>query len=418
MVVATEATKSTKAAAGSSNPLRVFKNRDYALYFGGQMISQTGTWMQQIALSWLTYKLTNSALLLAVVGMSTQLPSLLVMPYAGVMADRFNRHRIVFLTQVAAMLQAALLAYLTMTHQIQIWHLIVLGIMSGVIAAFDMPVRSAFVMNMVSKKEDLPAAIAMNSSLMNLTRLLGPAVAGFVVAALGEGVCFLINAASYIAVIAALMFIRGDFEPKGKPSAFGVIKQFTDGVKYVSQNVAIRSPILWLAIFGFGGFAYGMLLPVFVKQIGGNANTLGYLSSASAFGSVLGTAILAMRKSVEGMGKLIVGSAFLYGVALFAFGFARELWTAMALMAVLGAAMMLQIGCCNTLLQSVVEDDKRGRVMSLFTMAFMGTIPFGSLVAGFLTNIFGFQAMILCCAVYCVIVTIIFASRLPAIYKS
>jgi MFS family permease len=402
---------------GNTNPFRVFGNREYSLYFGGQLVSQVGTWMQQIALSWLTYKLTSSPLLLAVVGASSQLPSLLIMPFAGVLADRFNRHRIVVLTQVFAMCQAGMLAYLTLTHQIQIWYLIALGLMMGVVNAFDMPSRSAFVYGMIKRKEDLPAAIAMNASLMNLSRLLGPALAGFVVASLGEGMCFLLNATSYLAVIAALMFIHGDFEPKRQSTNNGVVRELIDGFQYALKTTPISATILLLALFGFGGMAYAMLLPVFVKEIGGDATTLGYLSSASALGSIVGTVILATRKSVLGMGRWIITSSFIYALALFAFGFSHNIWMALPILAVLGGAMMLQMGCCNTIVQSVVDEDKRGRVMSFFTMAFLGTIPLGSLVAGALAGHFGFHAMIFCCAGYCLIVTIILVTQMPRLRR-
>ena len=401
----------------SSNPFRVFSNRDYSLYFGGQLVSQVGTWMQQIALSWLTYKLTGSALMLAIVGVSGQLPALLVMPLAGVLSDRFNRHRIIVLTQVCAMAQASGLAFLTLSHRLQIWHLIALGIVMGVINAFDMPVRSAFVVSMVKRKQDLPAAIAMNSSLMNVSRLLGPAIAGFVVAALGEGMCFAINAASYVAVIVALLFIRGNFDPTPRTQRGSVLAELKDGLLYAARTTPIRAPILLLAIFGFGGMAYAMLLPVFVKSIAGNANTLGYLSSASAFGSVLGTAFLATRKSVIGLGRLALASSFIYAAALFVFGFANSLWFALPALSVLGAAMMLQMGCCNTILQSVVEEDKRGRVMSLFTMAFMATVPLGSLAGGAIASRFGFHAMVFACSGYCFLVALLFAHHMPRLRR-
>lgn len=403
--------------SADAGALSIFKNRDYALYFAGQLISQVGTWMQQIALSWLTYKLTNSALLLAVVGVSAQLPSLLVMPFAGVWADRVNRKRIVFFTQIAAMVEAGILAYLTLTHQAVIWHLIALGVMAGIINAIDMPVRSAFVVDLVNDKSKLPAAIAMNSSLMNVSRLLGPAIAGFVVTMVGEGMCFLFNALSYVAVISALMAIKGGARTTTRDNKGSVMEELKSGVKYALGTTPIRVPILLLATFGFGAMAYNMLMPVFVKQIGGDANTLGLLSSASAFGSVLGTALLATRKSVIGMGRLALNSCFVYAVCLGLFAFANNLWTAMLILPALGAAMMLQMGCCNTILQSVVDEDKRGRVMSLFTLAFMGTIPLGSLLAGAISSHFGFRTMILCCAAYCLTVASIFAMKMPRYKK-
>jgi MFS family permease len=400
-----------------SNPLRVLASRDYALYFGGQLVSQVGTWMQQIALSWLTYKLTNSPLMLAVVGVSSQLPALLVMPFAGVLSDRFNRHRILKFTQFAALLQAATLATLTLTHQLQVWHLVALGLAMGVITAFDMPVRSAFVTTLIEKREDLPAAIAMNSSLMNVSRLLGPAVAGFVVAALGEGACFAINAASYVAVLAALFLIRGDFSPVPRAQPGNVLEELKEGVRYAFGIVPIRAPILLLALFGFGGMAYATLLPVFVTDIGGNANTLGYLSSASAAGSILGTVVVATRPSVIGMGRLAIIACFVYACGLFVFGFAHSLATALPVLLVLGAAQMLQLGCCNTILQSVVEEEKRGRVMSLFTTAFMATVPLGALCAGSIATHFGFAAMVWCCAGWCALVALAFMQQMPRLRR-
>jgi MFS family permease len=397
--------------------LRVFKNRKYALYFSGQLVSQVGTWMQQIALSWLTYRLTGSAFILALVGVSSQLPSLLIMPFAGVLADRFNRHRILLLTQAGAMVQASVLAALTLSGHLQVWHLVALGLVMGVVNAFDLPVRSAFVIDLVERKEDLPAAVAMNSTLMNVSRLLGPAVAGFVVAALGEGMCFLINAASYIVVIGALLLIRGNFDPAPVATRPGVFSELKEGVAYAMRTTPIRASILLLAIFGFGGMAYAMLMPVFVKSIGGNANTLGYLSSASALGSVLGAAILATRKSVVGLGRLALLASFAYALALLGFGFAHSVWTAVPFLVVLGAALMLQMGSCNTILQSVVEDDKRGRVMSLFTLAFMASIPLGSLAGGAIASRLGFQAMIFTCAGYCLLVALVFAGQMPRLRR-
>lgn len=409
--------KAQQPSPTGRNPFRVFANRDYSLYFGGQLVSQVGTWMQQIALSWLTYRMTGSALMLALVGVSSQLPALVVMPLAGVVSDRFNRHRIIVLTQACAMLQAGVLAALTLSHRLQVWHLIALGIAMGVINAFDMPVRSAFVVGMVKRREDLPATIAMNSSLMNLSRLLGPAVAGFVVASLGEGICFAINAGSYIAVITALLLIRGNFAPAPNARRTGVFHELREGLQYAARTTPIRAPIMLLALFGFGGMAYAMLLPVFVKSIGGNANTLGYLSSASAAGSVLGTAYLATRKSVPGLGRLALIASFVYAGALFVFGFANSLWFALPVLVVLGAAMMLQMGSLNTILQSVVEEDKRGRVMSLFTMAFMATVPLGSLVAGAIATRFGFHVVLFACSAWCLLVVLAFTHQMPRLRR-
>ena len=377
----------------SANPFRVFASRNYSLYFGGQLVSQVGTWMQQIALSWLTYKMTNSAMMLALVAVSSQLPALVVMPFAGVLSDRFNRHRILLLTQLAALVQATVLAALALAGHLQVWHLVALGLLMGVITAFDMPVRSAFVSGLAARRDDLPAAIAMNSSLMNVSRLLGPALAGFVVAAFGEGICFAINAASYVAVLAALLSIRGNFAPPPRTQQRTVFAELAEGLRYAASVTPIRAPILLLALFGFGGMAYASLMPVFVTDIGGNANTLGYLSSAAALGSVFGTAVVATRKSVIGMGRIAIGACVVYGFGLLAFSFAGSLASALPVLVLLGGAQMLQLGCCNTILQTVVEEDKRGRVMSFYLIN-RATIPIGTLLVGGLAHYFGGPAAV------------------------
>ncbi|MBX9688332.1 MAG: MFS transporter [Candidatus Obscuribacterales bacterium] len=392
--------------------LRVFSNPRYCLYFAGQLISQSGTWMQMLASSWLAYKLTGNAFLLAAVGLSSQLPSLLTMPIAGVLVDRFDRHRVVLITQIFAMLQAAVLAALVLTNQLQIWHLIALGVWSGVISGFDMPSRSAFVVGLVENRADLPAAIAMNSTLMNATRMIGPALAGFVVSTMGEGFCFLLNALSYIAVILAMLAIRGDFSPSKQGS--GSIKaELMDGLQYVWNTVPLRALISLLAFFGLGGMAYALLLPVFVKQIGGDANTLGYLMSASAVGSLLGALLLARRRGVVGLGKWISWSSFGFAAGLIVFSLIASFWAAALVLAFMGFNMMVQLAAANTILQSLVHDDKRGRVMSLFSMAFMGTAPIGSLICGALSNRYGFNITILGCGIYCLLISIIWAIYLP-----
>lgn len=397
-----------------SSPFRIFSNRKYCLYFGGQLISQIGTWMQQVALGWFTYTLTGSAFLLAVVGASSQIPALIVMPFAGVFADRYDRHKMVIATQTLAMIQAGILAYVTLTHQAQVWHLVALGMFAGLITSFDMPTRTAFVYDLVERQEDLPSTIAMNSTLFNITRLIGPALAGFVVAALGTGMCFLINAISYIAVIVALFFIGGNFKPKREQTG-NVISQLKDGFGYVFRTTPVRALILYLAIFGMGGMSYALLLPVFVKNIGGNANTLGYLMSASAVGSLVGSFMLSARTSVIGLGRWIVISSFAFSLALIVFSFASNFWLAALVLAVIGLCMMIQMASINTILQTIIEDDKRGRVMSLFTMAFLGTAPIGSLLAGAIANHFGLQVTLFGCGIYCLIVAALFTSQLPRI---
>lgn len=408
------ATLAPVAENQSASPFRVFTSPKYCLYFGGQLISQSGTWMQMVALSWLAYRLTGSAFLLASVGLSSQLPSLLIMPFAGVIVDRFNRHKVVLFTQVAAMLQAGVLAYLALTHQVQIWHLIALGVWSGIATGFDMPSRSAFVVSLVESKEDLAPAIAMNSTLMNVTRLIGPALAGFIVSAFGEGVCFLINALSYIAVIGALLMIRGNFNPQPREKA-SVLLELKAGIQYVKETPPVRALLLMLAFFSLGGMAYTLLMPVFVKEIGGNANTLGYLMSASAVGSIMGTMLLARRKAILGLGRWIKYAAFGFSAGLLGFSFTHSFWPAAVSLVAMGFAMMILVAASNTVIQAIVDEDKRGRVMSLFSMAFMGTAPIGGLACGALANHIGFNNTILCCAIYALTVSLIWARQLPAL---
>ncbi|MDZ4833365.1 MAG: MFS transporter [Candidatus Melainabacteria bacterium] len=392
-------------------PFAIFANTNYSLYFSGQLVSLVGTWMQQVALAWYTYELTKSPFLLAVVGVSAQLPSLVVMPLAGVFADRVNRHKIIITTQILAMVQASLLTYLTLTHQVQVSHLVLLGLMAGLINSFDMPARSAFAINLVSK-EELTSAVAMNSSLMNITRLIGPALAGFIVGAWGAGICFALNAASYFAVIIALLMIRGDFTPKPKEKR-GVFDELKDGVKYTWKTSPIRAVLLLIATIGIGASGYMLLLPMFVKQIGGDANTLGYLMSASAAGSLVGTLTLASRKSVIGLGRWVVVSSILFSCALIGFSFIKSFWPAIFLITFIGATMMLMMAACSTILQSVVEEDKRGRVMALFAMSFMGAAPFGGMISGAVADHFGFQVTVLGCGIYCLIVALTFAYLTP-----
>lgn len=401
----------------NSGMFAIFRNRSYALYFGGQFVSLVGTWMQQVALAWFTYTLTNSPLMLAVVGASSQLPSLLVMPFAGVFADRLDRKKVIITTAVLSMIEASILAFLTLSHQIQVWHLIGLGLFAGVINAFDMPTRSAYVYDLVERPEDLPSAIAMNSTLMNITRLIGPALAGFVVAMLGTGMCFLINALSYIGVLWALLAIKS--ETKAKTSvAKSVMKELQEGFNYVRNSAPVRALIMHLGIFGIGGMAYAMLLPVYVKHIGGDSNTLGYLMSASAIGSLCGTLFLASRKSVLGLGRWIVASSFGYSLFLMVFAFTTSFWAALLVLPMIGACMMLQMASINTILQTIVDEDKRGRTMSLFTMAFMGAAPIGSLAAGAIADRIGLPYTLLGCGIYCFIVSCIFAAQMPRLREA
>lgn len=399
--------------SAGNNPLRVFSNRDYSLYFAGQLVSQAGTWMQMVALSWLTYEMTKSPALLTVVTASSQVPSLLIMPWAGVLADRLNRRLLLIITQVLFMLEAAILAALVISNTVQVWHLIALGILSGTIFAFDMPTRAAFVADLTKdRKEDIPAAVAMNSTLMNATRLIGPALAGLIVAKLGAGVCFLLNSLSYLPVILTMILIKTHSMPQKHSGSF--VNQLTEGFTYMWRTPALKIPLLLTASFGVGGMAYQTLLPVFVKQIGGDAGMLGLFMSISAGGSLLGSFLIATRKDVRSLAQWMMVCCFISGITLVVLGMANSFWFASATLAVIGLSMMVQLAGSMSLVQSVVEDNKRGRVMSMMTTAFMGTAPIGALIAGQIADRFGFSKTMMLCGAYCVAVAILFMRKLPA----
>ena len=382
---------------------RALGHRNYRLYFTGQSISLIGTWMQQMAISWLTYKITNSIFMLGLVGFLGQLPTLLLTPVAGVFADRYNRHRILVITQALEMIQAFILAVLIISGVVTLWQIIVLTIFLGAVVAFDAPVRHAFVVDMVGKKEDLSNAIALNSLAFNAARLIGPAIAGILVAIVGEGMCFFINGVSYIAVIFALLGMRiapRMLQKKNEP----IMRGFKEGISYTMGHPVIRSIIFITALVSLVGMSYVVLMPVFAKDIlKGNSSTLGYLMGASGFGALLGALYLASRKNVRGLDRVAFLTMNIFGIGLIAFSFSRVLWLSMAILVFAGFGMMAQMASNNTVLQTIVQDDKRGRVMSIFMAAFMGMVPFGSILAGTLASFFGAPRTLMVFGVFCII---------------
>lgn len=393
--------------------VRSLRHRNYRLFFGGQGISLVGTWMQQIALGWLVYRLTDSAFLLGLVGFSSQIPTFILASYAGVLADRFDKHRIIILTQTLAMIQAAILAVLTLTHSIQIWHIIFLSVFIGIVNAFDMPTRQAFVVDLVEDKIDLPNAIALNSSMFNTARLVGPMIAGVLISLLGEGLCFLINAISFIAVIVALLMmnIKNNVVSGEKKNVFN---ELLEGIKYSYTFKPIRVLLLLLALLNLTGSPFAVLMPVFAKDIlKGNANTLGFLFGAVGIGALIGAIYLASRRNVLGLGRWIAISSIIFALGLILFSFSQNLIFSLMLMLFTGFGMMVQMASTNTLLQTLVDNDKRGRVMSLYVMAFVGTAPLGSLIAGILASKFGAPFTIFSGAVVCFISAITFVFYLP-----
>jgi MFS family permease len=394
---------------------RALKHRNYQLFFSGQSISLIGTWMTRIATSWLVYKLTGSALLLGVVGFAGQIPSFILAPFAGVLVDRWNRHRLLVLTQVLAMIQSAALAALALSGLIKIWHVIALSIFQGVINAFDMPARQSFVVQMVEDREDLPNAIALNSSIVNAARLVGPSLGGVIIAAVGEGWCFMIDGISYLAVIASLLLMKlaPTIAQKVKSQA-NVLEQFREGWRYVKNSPPISKILLLLAFVSLVGMPYTVLMPVFANEIlHGGPNTLGILMAASGVGALSGAVFLAARKSVLGLGRLIPLMAGVFGAGLIAFSFSRVIWLSLILMVTTGLGFMIQMAVSNTLIQTIVEEDKRGRVMSFYTMAFMGTAPFGSLLAGSLADRIGAPYTLLLGGIGCIVGALWFARALP-----
>ena len=410
--------RNAKTIGALKNTFRSLKYRNYRLYFYGQSISLIGTWIQRITTPWLVYHLTNSAFLLGLVGFAGQIPTFLIAPFAGVFTDRWNRYHLLIVTQIAAMIQAFLLAFLYLNGSIEVWHIVVLSVLLGIVNAFDVPVRQSFVIEMVEKKEDLGNAIALNSSMVNGARLFGPSIAGMLIAFTGEGVCFLLNGVSYLFVIASLLAMK--ISPrKVAPREKKVVHELKEGFKYTFGFAPIRYLILLLALVSLVGMPYTVLMPVFAKEIlHGGSHTFGFLMGASGMGALLGALFLASRRNVLGLDKVIPLAAATFGAGLIAFSFSRFFALSMALMVFVGLGMMLQMASTNTILQTIVDDDKRGRVMSFYTMAFMGTAPFGSFIAGSLATKIGAPNTLVVGGVACILGTLVFVRYLPRLRKA
>jgi len=408
-------------ARGAAFMVRALRHRNYRLFFGGQSVSLVGSWMTRIATSWLVYRLTGSAWLLGLVGFAGQIPSFLLAPFAGVLVDRWNRHRLLVATQVLAMLQSAALAALALTGVITVRHVLLLSLVQGVINAFDMPARQAFVVEMVESRADLGNAIALNSSMVNAARLLGPSIGGGVIAAVGEGWCFALDAVSYLAVIASLLLMR--LAPRAahpQPAVRArVLPELREGLAYAARSAPIRSILLLLAIVSLVGMPYTVLMPIFASQIlHGGPHTLGFLMAATGVGALGGAVYLASRETVLGLGRLISLMSALFGAGLIGFAYSRSLWLSLLLLLATGAGFMVQMAASNTVLQTLVEDDKRGRVMSFYTMAFMGTAPFGSLFAGGVAHRIGAPATLALGGAGCLLAAAWFARLLPELRRS
>ena len=362
--------------------MRAFKYRNYRLFFGGQGVSLIGTWMQRIALSWLVYRLTGSAMLLGIVGFCGQIPIFLLSPFAGVLADRLDRHRILLVTQTLFMVQAFTMAYLVLSGRVQVWHIIAISVFIGLVNAFDIPARQSFVIDMVTRKEDLGNAIALNSSMFNSARLIGPSVAGVVIGMTGEGICFLIDAVSYLAVLAALLAMD-PIARKARPAPEPALKRLKEGFGYTFGFAPIKFVILLLALTSLTGMPYTVLMPVFVKQgLGGGPGTLGFLMACSGAGALLAAVTLASRRNVSGLERRLPLAGITFGTGLILLSMSSVFHTAAVFIALASFGMITQMASSNTIIQTLVDDDKRGRVMAIYAMAFMGMAPFGSFLAG------------------------------------
>lgn len=400
------------AASRLSHTFRALKHRNYQLFFAGQLVSLCGTWMQSVAQSWLIYKMTDSAVLLGLVGFCGQIPVFLLAPFGGAIADRKNRHRILLVTQTMAMILAFVLATLTLTGRVQEWHIFALASLLGIVNAFDIPARQAFVSDMVGK-EDLINAIALNSSMFNGARIVGPAIAGLLVAAVGEAWCFLINAVSYIAVLAGLLMMNVEIKPR-PASEDSIFAGIVEGFKYVGTTVPIRSLMLLLGLISLMGMPYAVLMPIFAEKIlHGEADSLGLLMGASGIGALTGALMLASRKGLKGLGSWVALASAGFGVSLILFSFSRYFWLSALLLIPVGFSMMTQMASSNTLIQSLVPDNLRGRVMAVYSMMFMGMAPFGALLAGTLADRLGAPLTVALGGAVCILGSIGFALKLP-----
>lgn len=390
---------------------RSFRHRNYRLFFSGQFISLIGTWMQSVALSWLIYRLTGSSLSLGLMGFVSQFPVFLFSLPSGVLADRLNRHRILVGTQVASLLQASVLAALVMSGLVQIWHLYVLAALLGIINAVDIPARQAFVIEIVGK-EDLHNAIALNSSMFNAARVVGPSLAGILVALIGEGWCFTLNAVSFLAVIAGLLLMRLDRRPTPAARA-SVLAHILEGCRYAWSQPVVRAALLLLGVGSLVGVAYLTLMPVFAGDIlRGGPKTLGVLVASAGVGSMLGALALAARRGTAGLERIVLLSTYAFGVFQVAFAFSRDLTLSTVILLPLGFSMIVYMAGVNTLLQTLVPDELRGRIMALFSMMIIGMAPFGSLLAGGLAHLVGAPWTVALCGAASVAVAAVFGRHL------
>lgn len=398
-----------------SHTWRALRHRNFRLFFGGQTISLIGSWMTRIATAWLVYRLTGSALLLGTVSFMGQIPTFLLAPFAGVWVDRLDRRRVLVWTQSLSSVQSLALAALTLSGRITIPWILLLAAAQGMINAFDMPGRQAFMVQMVEDRSDLGNAIAINSSMVNMARLVGPALAGLVIAASSEGWCFLIDGISYLAVIASLLMMR-IHTPPVRRKVTSTFTEMKEGWAYVSSFLPIRTILMLFALVSLMGMPFVVLMPIFAARVlHGGPHTLGFLMGAMGVGALISALSLAARKSVRGLIRMIPIAAAVFGAGVIGFGLSHEFWLSMLMAFVAGMGMMQGMAASNTIIQTLVPEDKRGRVMSYYTMAFVGMAPFGSLLAGALATALGAPLAVILNGSVVVLGAVWFATRLPAV---
>ena len=398
-----------------SSPFRALRSRNYRLFFIGQGISLIGSWMTRLATSWLVYRLTDSAFLLGLVAFAGQAPSILLPPLAGVWLDRFDRHRVLVVTQVLSMLQSLALAALVLSDTVTMPWVIALTVFQGLVSAVEIPTRQASVVRMIDDRADLGNAIALNSSNFNAARLVGPAIAGPVVAAIGEGYCFLIDGLSYIAVIWGLLSMRLPPEPRVTERR-EVWHELREGWQYIVASTPIRTLLVFLAAVGMLSAPYSALTPILAgRTLGGGAHTLGFLMAATGIGALVCAVRLVLRSSVVGLVRAAAIAIVVFGVCCVLLGLSRQLWLSMLLMTATGYGLMYQVVATNTIVQTLVDDDKRGRVMSFYTIALAGSGPIGSLLGGVLAARIGVESTYMVAGAACLVAAFWFWRQLPAI---
>jgi MFS family permease len=395
---------------------RALRHRDLRIFYAGQGTSMIGTWMQNVAMGWLVYRLTGSPMLLGVIGFSSQFPTFFMAPIAGALADRWSRYYMVLLGQTLLLIQAAVLSALVLSGVAQVWHLIVLSIFLGLSSGLDVPARQSLLVRLVKDPEDLPNAIALNSALFNGGRLIGPAIAGILIGLVGEGVVFLLNAVSYVVVLIALLSLGLRRTQRPPPPPGSMFSAMREGFRYGFGFAPIRVVLTVLGLVSLVGFPYAVLLPVVARDVlGGDARTLGILTSSAGLGALMGTFYLASRSTVRGIGRVIASACCLFGTGLMAFSLSRDVRISSVVLLFTGFGVVVTSAGINTFLQTLVDEEMRGRVMSMFTMAFVGASPFGSLLAGWLAVRIGAPAAIRLGGAVCVLVGIWLATRIPSL---